>query len=261
MMPLSGMRKGRDATLKAVEKAAALWRRSAFAIALTGAGLSVGSGIPDFRSPGGLWSRFDPMDVATAEALRRRPEKVWEFLLEAARLMGSATPNPAHAALARLEAGGQLQAVITQNIDNLHQAAGSHNVIEFHGGVGRYYCMGCGRDFDPDMALSLRREDLPWLCNGCGGLVRPGIVFFGEAIPLDALEKSGQLALSADLVLVAGTSGEVAPANALPGRVKARGGTLIEINLEASAYSDMADARIHAPVEEVLPLLAEMLLG
>jgi len=261
MMPLFGMRIGRNASQDAVEKAADLWRRSRFAIALTGAGASVASGIPDFRSPTGLWSRYDPMEVATVEALRRRPRKVWEFLLEAARLIGSARPNPAHAALARLEENGLLRAVITQNIDNLHQAAGSQNVIEFHGSLRRYFCMGCGKAFDPDAALSLGREDLPWLCGDCGGLARPDIVFFGEAIPLDALEKSGQLALTADLILVAGTSGEVFPANALPGRVKARGGTVIEVNLGESAFSDMADARIDAPVEEALPLLAEMLLG
>ncbi len=254
------MRAGRRQTLEACERAAELWRRSSFAIALTGAGASVASGIPDFRSPKGLWSRYDPMKVATAQALRERPKEVWEFLLEAMRLLGKARPNPGHFALARLEQAGLLEAVVTQNIDGLHQRAGSRNVIEYHGGVRGCHCMGCGLFYDPGPALLMTPDSLPWLCGECGGLIRPDIVFFGERIPLDALEKSGQLALSADLMAVVGTSGEVAPAGALPYEVKASGGSLIEIN-PCGAFTDAADVHIPATAEEALPLLAEMLLG
>lgn len=245
----------------AITEAARLLRRARRVVVLTGAGMSVASGIPDFRSPGGLWSRHDPMEVATAEALRRDPRRVWEFLLDALASLGRARPNPGHRALARLERAGRVSAVITQNIDGLHQAAGSREVIEYHGGVGRFYCMGCGREHDPETARRLGPGDIPWLCPDCGGVVRPDIVFYGEAIPLDALTKSGQLALAADCMLVAGTSGEVAPANLLPREVKNGGGMLVEINLTESTLSDLADVRVCAPVETALPALADLVLS
>jgi NAD-dependent deacetylase len=244
-----------------IAKAAGLLRRSRSIVALTGAGISVASGIPDFRSPGGLWERHDPVAVASAEALARRPGAVWAFLLDALSVLGPARPNAAHAALARLEAAGRLSGIITQNIDGLHQAAGSRRVVEFHGGVGRYYCMGCGREYDPAGAFGLTSEDIPWRCGDCGGVVRPDIVFFGEAIPLDALDKSGQLALAADCIVVAGTSGEVAPANLLPREIKARGGVVVEINLMESAYKGLADVSIAAPAEVALPVLADLVLS
>ncbi len=246
---------------EALRKAAGLLGRARRAIALTGAGVSVASGIPDFRSPGGLWERHDPMEVATAEALVRRPERVWAFLLDALAVTGKARPNPAHAALARLEAAGRLAGIVTQNIDGLHQAAGSRNVVEFHGGLGRYACMGCGREHDPARSLALTEADIPWRCGACGGVVRPDVVFFGEPIPLDALDKSGQLALAADCIIVAGTSGEVAPANLLPREVKARGGVVVEINLVESAYKGLSDVRIAAKAEIALPALADLVLS
>jgi len=245
---------------RAIAKAAALWRASTTAVALTGAGISVAAGIPDFRSPGGLWSRFDPMRVATAEAIDRHPEAVWTFLLAARDVVDKARPTPAHHALARLEAAGRLVAVITQNIDNLHQAAGSRNVIEYHGGMGRYHCHRCRTRHDPGTARTLAAGDIPWRCRECGGVVRPDIVFFGESIPLDALRKSSQLALAADFLLVAGTSGEVAPANVLPFTVRERGGIVVEINPGESAYRAMADVRIEAPAEVALPLLKKHVL-
>lgn len=245
----------------AMQKAAQLIARSRCAIALTGAGLSVASGIPDFRSPGGLWDRYDPMAVASVQALEHAPRQAWEFLLDALSVIGPARPNPAHRALARLEAAGRLAGVVTQNIDGLHQAAGSRNVVEFHGGMGRYFCMGCGRDYPPETARTLTAADIPWRCEDCGGVIRPDIVFFGEAIPLDALTKSGQLALAADLIIVAGTSGEVAPANLLPREIKARGGAVVEINLVESAYKGLSDVSIAAPAEVALPALADLALS
>lgn len=246
---------------KALEKAADLVRRAGCVLALTGAGVSVASGIPDFRSPGGLWERHDPMRVATAEALSRHPERVWAFLLEALAVVGRARPNAAHTALARLEAAGRLAGVVTQNIDGLHQTAGSRNVVEFHGSLARFACMGCGREHDPAGARVLTEADIPWRCRDCGGVVRPDIVFFGEPIALDALGKSGQLALAADCIVVAGTSGEVAPANLLPREIKARGGVVVEINRMESAYRDLSDVRIAAPAEVALPALADLVLS
>jgi len=245
----------------ALNQAARLLGQARQVMALTGAGMSVASGIPDFRSPGGLWERHDPMEVATVTALHRNPRRVWEFLIDALASLGQAKPNPGHFALARLEREGRLAAVVTQNIDGLHQAAGSREVVEYHGGVNRFYCMGCGREYDPALARGLTGRDIPWLCRDCGGVVRPDIVFFGEAIPLDALRKSGQLALAADCILVAGTSGEVAPANRFPQEIKARGGVVVEINLSESTFSDLADVRIAAPVEDALPALAELVLS
>ena len=251
-----------DAVLeKALDKAAAMIRRAGSVLALTGAGVSVASGIPDFRSPGGLWERHDPMAVATAEALSRQPDRVWAFLREVLALVDAARPNPAHVALARLEAAGILTGIVTQNIDGLHQAAGSQNVVEFHGGVNHFACMGCGLWHDPAVARRLTPQALPWRCEACGGVVRPDIVFFGEAIGLDALAKSGQLALAADVIVVVGTSGEVAPANLLPREVKARGGGVVEINLAESAYKGLADVRLTAPAEVILPALVDRVLS
>lgn len=244
-----------------IKKAAGFVRRAHKVIALTGAGLSVASGIPDFRSPGGLWERHDPRAVATAEALLHHPERVWAFLLDVLSVLGPARPNPGHEALARLEAAGRLSGVVTQNIDGLHQAAGSRNVLEFHGGVSRYYCMGCGREHDPSVAGRLGAGDIPWRCQACGGVVRPDVVFFGEPIPLDALDKSGQLALAADCIVVVGTSGEVAPANLLPQEVKARGGVVVEINLMESVFAEFADVSVRAPAEIALPALADLALS
>ncbi len=250
-----------DAAIEdALERAAALFRHSELGMALTGAGVSTSSGIPDFRSPGGLWSRHDPMEKGSAEALRARPKAAWELILDMLDVVCDAEPNPAHTALARLEAAGYLQAIVTQNIDNLHQEGGSLDVIEFHGGLERFYCMNCGKTHDPAEACALSGKDIPWLCPECGGLVRPDIVFFGEPIPPDAMARASGLAAVADLILVVGASGEVAPANALPYEVKAKGGVVIDINRGRSAYADMADVRITARAEIAAPRLVELLL-
>lgn len=240
------------------DEAARLWRQARFPIAVTGAGISVPSGIPDFRSPGGLWEKHDPQTVATAFALRQDPRKVWEFLLDMARLCGRAQPNPAHAALAELEAAGRLKGVITQNVDGLHQAAGSAHVVEFHGSARRYYCSGCRVEYDAAHVDALTPTDLPWRCGDCSGVIRPDIVFFGEHIPAPALTESLNLARRADFCLVAGTSGNVAPANALAPQVKQGGGAVVEINLGETDYADLADVRIDAPLEAVLPRLAAL---
>ncbi|MFW5733960.1 MAG: SIR2 family NAD-dependent protein deacylase [Oceanidesulfovibrio sp.] len=248
-----------EAHRAAIEEVAAIWREARRPIAMTGAGVSVPSGIPDFRSPGGLWEKHNPAEVATLQALRSRPARVWEFLFDALAVFTTAEPNPAHTALAELERAGRLAAVITQNIDGLHQAAGSRNVIEFHGNSTRLYCMRCKRDHDPALAASLTPADLPWECS-CGGVVRPDIVFFGEQIPKDAMARSLALAQEADLVVVVGTSGEVAPANTIPGMVKSRGGKMVEINRDPSSFGTMADVAIRAGCEAVLPAVAKRLM-
>ncbi len=243
-----------------LQQAADLWRAARCAIALTGAGISVPSGIPDFRSPGGLWSRFDPNEVASSWALDHNPHAVWEFLLDALRMFGAATPNPAHTTLARLEQAGLLDAVITQNIDGLHDEAGSSNVIEFHGNCRRFYCNGCGREYSKKQALALVASDLPWLCEHCARVIRPSLVFFGEAIPRQAMADTQELTARADLVVIVGTSGDVAPANAIPYHVKHKGGRVLEINLGPTSYGTLADVRLDLPAEDCLPALADLLV-
>lgn len=229
-------------------------------MAFTGAGISVPSGIPDFRSPGGLWTRFDPQEVATIEALRHRPRRVWEFLLEAVDLFDRSRPNPAHQALVDLQRAGRLGLIVTQNIDGLHQAAGATEVVEFHGGCRRFSCMECGQDHDPALARRLTPQTIPWLC-GCGGLVRPDVVFFGEGIPPQALTRAFATAEAADFCCIVGTSGEVAPANLLPRQVKANGGVVVEINLGPTHFAGLSDVRLDAQAEVVLPQLVARILG
>lgn len=248
-----------DAVLQnRLEQAADILYSARLAIALTGAGVSVPSGIPDFRSPGGLWSRFDPWETASAEAIRRNPEGVWRFLLDAVRMMSEAEPNAAHTALADMEAAGALRAVVTQNIDGLHQRAGSQYVIEFHGSMDRFYCNECGRQEDASVARRLGPEDIPWFCPACGGLIRPEVVFFGEPIPQQAMAESFDLAEEADAVLVVGTTGEVAPANTIPQKIKARGGCVIDATLGPTYFDSICDVKLDAPAERSLPLLARM---
>ncbi|GFK92423.1 NAD-dependent protein deacetylase [Fundidesulfovibrio magnetotacticus] len=245
---------------EAVERIARLWPSSGKVLVLTGAGISVPSGIPDFRSPGGLWSRYDPMRVATAEALANSPAEAWRFILDARDVMAAARPNAAHEALAELERAGLIEGIVTQNIDGLHQRAGSLNVVEFHGTMSGWRCNGCQAPKDATRAMEVTPETAPWLCERCGAVVRPDVVFFGEPIPLDALDKSGQLASGAELALIVGTSCEVAPANVLPQLVRQQGGRLAEINLAASRLAPLCDAAVAAGAEEALPLLARLLL-
>lgn len=242
-----------------IVRAAEMIREAGCAVVLTGAGMSVASGIPDFRSPGGLWSKYDPDQVASISALHRTPDIVWKFLDEAAQMMGKAEPNPAHHALADMEKRGFLKAVITQNIDGLHQRAGSSNVIEFHGNCSRFYCMKCAGDFPLQKIVDRGKGLKPPRCEECGGLVRPDLVFFGERIPERALSDAGFYANGADLVIIAGTSGEVAPANLIPSQVKSAGGRLIEINKNGSAYTSICDLSLDGPVEDILPAIAEEL--
>lgn len=232
---------------------------SEYAIAITGAGISVPSGIPDFRSPGGLWARFDPQQVCSDWALENNPQGVWEFLLDAVTMFSRAAPNPAHLALAGLEDMGLIKGIITQNIDNLHQRAGSREVIEFHGGCASFYCNQCSAQYPPEAALDLSLETIPWLCSSCRGIIRPSVVFFGEQIPEPALTRSRELGYRADLILIVGTSGEVAPANIIPQWVKSQGGMVIEINLGSTAYDGFSDIKLDMPAEKALPAIADEL--
>jgi NAD-dependent deacetylase len=219
-------------------------RRSKRAVALTGAGISVESGIPDFRSPGGLWERFDPWEYGTIRAFEKNPAKVWVMLKEMDR------PNAAHYALAELEAKGHLMGIITQNVDNLHQAAGSRNVIEYHGNAHRFVCLACKGHWARE-TLDLRAT--PLYCY-CGGLIKPDVVFFGEPIPEAPMYAANALALNCDLMFIIGTSGEVAPANILPQVAKNQQAIIVENNLEHTRLTlFLTDYFLAGPAGEMLP--------
>jgi NAD-dependent deacetylase len=216
-----------------IKQAASAIVRSELTLALTGAGISVESGIPDFRSAGGLWSRYDPAEYATIEAFRRDPEKVWHMLRELEEVVLGAVPNPAHIGLFELESLGYLHCVITQNIDNLHQSGGTANVIEYHGNGSSLSCLFCGTVYP---AVEKRGGNPP-RCS-CGKILKPDVVMFGEAIPVEALNRSFDLASKSEALLVIGTSATVSPANTIPSIAKRNGAVLIEINMERTHLTD-----------------------
>ena len=198
-------------------------------VALTGAGISVESGIPPFRGKGGLWEKFDPMEVAHIQSFMRNPEKVWRLLISEMRdVLASARPNAAHLGLARLEELGILKTIITQNIDGLHQMAGNRDVVEFHGNFAWLRCLDCG-DRVPTVDVDL--ATMPPKCD-CGGIYRPECVFFGEAIPALELDRSQIAASTCDLMLVVGCSAVVQAAAYMPVIARQSGAMVIEINPE-----------------------------
>jgi NAD-dependent deacetylase len=247
-----------DLLISQAAAVAAALRAARHPLVLTGAGLSVPSGIPDFRSASGLWTRYDIEEYATIEAFLRHPEKVWRMFRELGQLVDGAAPNPGHVALAQLEQMGRLAAVVTQNIDGLHQRAGSRNVIEFHGTADRFRCVFCARVVPRAEAGPLLRTDGIPVCP-CGRLMKPDVVLFGESIPRAALREAVAQAEAADVILVAGTSATVAPASLLPEMVRRHRGLIIEANQEETLLSELADLRLDGDVAETLPLVMSLL--
>ncbi|PLX40989.1 MAG: RNA polymerase subunit sigma [Deltaproteobacteria bacterium] len=238
-----------------LSKAALALKRGRVA-ALTGAGISTESGIPDFRSRGGLWERFAPEEYATIEAFYRDPAKVWRMLEAMEKLLSSANPNDAHKALATLEERKLLDGIITQNVDMLHQAAGSRRVIEFHGSSSAYTCLWCDARYSREEAEG---RGNPPLCR-CGRHLKPDVVFFGEGIPPEAMSMADQLAKSCKAMLVVGTSAEVYPANQMPHIASRSGATIIEINLEPTHLtSSITDIFLQGSAGEVMGALVEAL--
>ncbi len=217
-------------------------------VALTGAGVSAESGVPTFRGPEGLWRNFRPEDLATPEAFERDPALVWEWYDWRRSLISGIRPNQAHYALAELERRNPAFTLVTQNVDGLHRSAGSRNVLEIHGSIWTVRCVGCG-------ASSENREvpiKIPPRC-GCGGLLRPGVVWFGETLPEDLLYRAFDAASGADFMLVIGTSGVVHPAASFAARAKDAGAFVIEINTERTPLSGRADAVLQGRAGQVLP--------
>ncbi|HEX6029787.1 MAG TPA: NAD-dependent deacylase [Tepidiformaceae bacterium] len=248
---------------RALQEAADALRRSQHVVALVGAGLSAESGIPTYRGTGGLWTRFaeptiDGWDlfVADAEAWWKHALDESGHMSEFSRAIDAAEPNAGHLAMAELERMGRLRHIITQNIDNLHQRAGSRAITEIHGNRFLARCMTCGQR-EPLDRLSFDR--LPPLCIECGGIMKNDTVMFGEPIPDDALRASYMQAALADAFIVVGTSAVVYPAADFPVMAKRRGAMLIEVNPEETALTELADIVVRAPAGESLPALVDLL--
>ncbi len=227
-------------------------------VALTGAGISTESGIPDFRSPNsGLWEKADPFEVASIYSFRRRPQDFYAWIKPLARLTLEAAPNPAHTALAQLEKSGRLQGIITQNIDALHSKAGSSNVLEVHGHFREMTCLRCYTVYPSAEHLNsfIGNGQVP-LCPGCGGILKPNVILLGEQLPVRVLNEAKKQARLCDLMIVVGSSLEMAPAGDLPALAVETGAKLLIINLEPTHLDHLADAVIIGNAVDILPELA-----
>jgi NAD-dependent deacetylase len=229
--------------------------RAAHLVVFTGAGVSKESGIATFREPEeGLWAKYDPMELATPEAYLRDPLFVWTWYEHRFGKNAAAEPNPGHMAIAELESLRPNVSVITQNIDGLHQRAGSTDVIELHGAMNRFKCIH-GRHAGFLFEDFADQEQKPPRCPHCDDLLRPEVVWFGEALPAEAIGRAQQLSASCDVMLIVGTSGVVYPAAAVPLIAKEAGATVIDVNPEKDALSAQADIFLQGPAGEVLPAL------
>jgi NAD-dependent deacetylase len=239
-----------------IQKAADLIRNSSRTVAFTGAGISVESGIPPFRGPGGLWNKYDPK-ILDIGYFNQNPAEAWVVIKELFYdFMGNAGPNAAHIALAEMEKMGYLQAIIPQNIDNLHQKAGNTVVWEFHGNSRDLVCMGCGKKHK---VAGLDLNLLPPKCDSCGSILKPDFVFFGEGIPEPAMSNSFAEAEKADVFILIGTTGEIMPASLIPFRAKEKGKKIIEINIAESNYTPIADVFLEGKATEMMTKLVEEL--
>ena len=246
-----------------IAEVAGVLRRSARPVVLTGAGVSKESGIPTFRDAlDGLWAQFDPQQLATPRAFRRNPKLVWDWYQYRRELLAEARPNPAHRAIAEIETVLPQLVVITQNIDGLHAAAGSSDVITLHGDIRRNKCFANCQG-DPTLidvaALAWDREHGPPRCPHCGAWVRPDVVWFEEMLPAVALERAYDLSHATDLMLVVGTSGVVQPAASLPFAAKQHGATIVEVNPEMTSITLIADWHLSGQAGAILPLIVAAL--
>jgi NAD-dependent protein deacetylase/lipoamidase len=236
-----------------IGRLAELLERRRPCVVLTGAGISTESGIPDFRSAGGIWERYDPAEVAHIEAFRRDPVRVWEFYALRLDALAAAEPNDGHRALAELEEHGWIRAIVTQNVDGLHRRAGSREVVEVHGSLREAECIHCG--VRVPMAAALDQLPLP-PCPECGEVLKPGVVMFGELLPAAAIEWAQALAAEADLLLVVGSALEVFPVADLPAETLASGGALAIVNRGGTRWDSRAEVTIDAGAGATLRALA-----
>jgi NAD-dependent deacetylase len=244
---------------KKIKEAATLLKKAKHAVALTGAGISTPSGIPDFRSPGsGLWNRSDSMSIASIWGFIEYPQGFYDWMKPLAKKLVSAHPNPAHRALADLETMGMLHAVITQNIDNLHQKAGSKRVLEVHGHMREATCVRCFHMVPaiPLVEKFLADGDVP-TCEVCGGVMKPNVVLFGEMLPVRVMYEADLESKQCDVMLIIGSSLEVAPASDLPLIAKKNGASLIIVNKSSTIVDSQSTVVLRDDVATVLPLVVE----
>jgi NAD-dependent deacetylase len=227
-----------------VARLAELIRERGPAVVLTGAGISTESGIPDFRSPSGIWARYDPQEYATIEAFRADPVKVWSFYALRFRTLTEAEPNAGHLALAELERAGDVRAVVTQNIDLLHERAGSRDVVEVHGSIRTSSCLRCGAWHNLAEVLPQIEASGAPLCSSCGDVLKPDVVFFGELLPEAAIDRAYELARSTGVLLVVGSQLEVWPVSLLPDETAQAGGQVAIVNQGPTSFDDRAQVRI-----------------
>jgi NAD-dependent deacetylase len=246
-----------------IKFAAEIIRNSKYTVVLTGAGISTPSGIPDFRSPtSGLWERYDPFDVASLSAFRYHPENFFNWMRPLARNIHAATPNIAHVGLAQLERAGYLHTIITQNIDELHQRAGSSTVLEVHGSLRTLTCTGCFRQQEASHFIQsyIENGDIP-RCEYCGEILKPDVILYGEQLPARIWLQAQASCQQCELMIVAGSSLEVLPVAGLPMRALENGAHLIIIN-QSKTYADIrADIVLANDVAIAIPLLVKEVLG
>jgi len=242
----------------AFDKAVNILRNAQHVVVLTGAGSSTPSGIPDFRSPGsGLWTRFLPMEVASLSTFRYLPERFFEWLRPLASHMINAQPNPSHIALAQMEVGGYINTIITQNIDGLHQRAGSIHVLEVHGTLNSLTCVGCYQQYPSNEFIGayIDHGDIPY-CPACERILKPDAVLFEEQLPANIWLEARQASEACDVMIVAGSSLEVMPVASLPAKAKEHGAEIIVINKSDTYIDRQAAAVLTGDVAEIIPSLA-----
>jgi NAD-dependent protein deacetylase/lipoamidase len=245
-----GKTEDREAT---VERLAELIRESSCTVALTGAGVSVPSGIPDFRTPEtGLWENVDPMEVAHIDVFESDPKRFWSYYRPRFHSLGDKQPNAAHEALAGLERRGVLEGVITQNIDRLHRAAGSRNVVEVHGSIEASTCRDCGAEYTLEQVDALFNGDGVAECRECGGAIKPNVVLFGELLPEAAMARAQELAERAELMLCVGSSLVVHPVAGLPALTLRHGGRLALVTKGSTPYDAEATLKLDGEVDAEL---------
>ncbi|MBZ0284232.1 MAG: NAD-dependent deacylase [Anaerolineae bacterium] len=247
--------------LEKIDCVAQLIKQSRKIVAFTGAGISTPSGIPDFRSPhSGMWNNVDPMVVASIYGFRNDPQAFYDWIYPLTQTTVNALPNPAHDALVRLETLGHLKAVITQNIDMLHTRAGSKTVYELHGHMREATCIHCFAVYaaEPIIAQFLVDKQVPH-CSRCGGVLKPNVILFGEQLPIQQLMGAQDAARNTDLMIIIGSSLEVAPASELPLLATRAGAKLVILNLENTHLDAKAQVVIHADAAEILPEIMQRL--